>query len=146
MFTITCLTLLFSGVVIFCLSQKTNNFWSAIYVFAVIVFGVFIRLAYRVGGWIEFVLKDAADGFTCDTGIYYREFFRWHFVPWHNIEHLECWSSENGRISAVLAFRQFPLQFGPASPDVRSHDVIQLFSKKVADLSIREDRRPFFTL
>ena len=78
----------------------------------------------RLGRWVEFVLKDLADGFTSDAGIYYREILQWHFVEWNSIDRLEYWPRRNHRITMLRGNRPLPIQFG-ASPQLASIQIDQ---------------------
>ena len=93
----------------------------------------------RLGRWTEFVLKDLADGFTCDSGIYYREFVRWHFAAWNSIDRLEYWPRRNHRITMLRGSRPLPIQFG-ASPQLASiQSLASILPAEAPQIVVREN-------
>lgn len=67
--------------------------------------------------WFSRIMVNLAYGRTDESGIYYREWFRWRFVSWKGIARLEYWPECDGRILLHLYSRQSPVTFVPAESD-----------------------------
>ena len=67
--------------------------------------------------WLSRIMVNLAYGRADESGIYYREWFRWRFVSWKGIARLEYWPECDGRILLHLYSRQSPVTFVPAESD-----------------------------
>ena len=67
--------------------------------------------------WLSRIMVNLAYGRADESGIYYREWFRWRFVSWKGIARLEYWPESDGRIVLHLYSRQSPVTFVPVESD-----------------------------
>ena len=67
--------------------------------------------------WLNRIMVNLAYGRADESGIHYREWFRWRFVSWKGIARLEYWPESDGRIVLHLYSRQSPVIFVPAESD-----------------------------
>lgn len=63
--------------------------------------------------WLSSIIVNLAYGRAEEDGIYYREWFRWHFIAWKGIAHLEFWPESDARLALHLYSRQAPVVFVP---------------------------------
>lgn len=91
--------------------------------------------------WLNKVIVNLAYGSAGEPGIYFREWFRSHFVPWKAIARLEYWPDSDGRVVLHLYSRQSPIVFIPAeSGHHQSHrdlagpsGTVDFISQKLSD-------------
>jgi len=80
--------------------------------------------------WFSDINASLAYGSAEETGIYFRKWFRRHFVKWKSIERVEFWPEFGGRVDLYVFNRWAPVVFAQHS---KSDESVAYISRKLEE-------------
>jgi hypothetical protein len=80
--------------------------------------------------WFSDINAGLAYGSAEEKGIYFRKWFRRHFVKWKSIERVEFWPEYGGRVDLYLFNRWAPVVFAQHS---KSDETVAYISRKLEE-------------